>query len=66
MKFLDRIPAVVRRKARARAEHRGHMEFLAALRRAGAEQAADPDMELTRRIYAIKIAPAAGGRHRAA
>lgn len=71
MKFLARIPFVARRNARARVAHREHMEFLAALRAAGRAQAADPDTELTRRIYRLKRGRQVTGepeigRHRAA
>lgn len=69
MKLLARIPFVARRRARARAEHRRLIGQLVALRRAAADQAADPDTELTRRIYRLKLGrqvTGTPGRHRAA
>lgn len=69
MKFLARIPFVARRRARIRAEHRRLIGQLVALRRAAVDQAADPDTEVTRRIYRLKLdgqAVGMSGRHRAA
>ena len=63
-KLLARIPVVARRRAHAQDEHRAHMRYLAALRRAGWEQRNDPEMVAVVRRYAERVPAGSVGRHR--